>query len=115
MIRWLLTAPEAKQRILDWGEDARDIVARWRAVTATHDNDGRLRALVEELKQLSPEFGRWWEEHDVSENRSRLRRFRLPDGGVRVMRLIAVRAAEFEPWIVVLHLPIQAAADPPAG
>lgn len=90
-------------------------MARWRAVTATYAGDSRLQALVEELKQLSPEFARWWDEHDVSENRSRLRRFRHPELGEQVMRLTVVRAAEFEPWIVVLNLPAQPAADPQAG
>jgi hypothetical protein len=63
------------------------------------------RLLVSELRQLSPEFGRWRDGHDVRENRTRLRRFRHPELGEQVMRLIVVRAPEFEPWIVVFHLP----------
>jgi transcriptional regulator with XRE-family HTH domain len=103
MVRWLLLAPEARQRLADWSEDARDVVARWRAVTAGRDGDGRLRALVEELRRSSSEFGRWWDSHDVREQRSRLRRFRLPDGGVQAMRLIVVRAPEFAPCFVAYH------------
>jgi hypothetical protein len=106
MIHWLLTAPEAKERLANWSEDARDIVARWRAITAyVHDNS-RLQALVSELRQRSPEFGPWWDGHDVSEQRSRLRWFRHPEGGEQVMRLIVVRAPEFEPWFVAFHIPV---------
>jgi transcriptional regulator with XRE-family HTH domain len=112
MIRWLLEAPEARERLIDWSQDARDVVARWRAVTATLDGGPRLEAMVAELRGRSPEFGRWWDSHDVREHRSRLRRFRHPELGEQVMRLIVVRAPEFEPWIVVFHLPAQAEADP---
>jgi transcriptional regulator with XRE-family HTH domain len=115
MIRWLLEAPEARERLVDWSQDARDVVARWRAMTATVDGDHRLQAMVDELRERSPEFGRWWDSHDVREHRSRLRRFRHPELGEQVMRLIVVRAPEFEPWIVVFHFPAQAVADPAAG
>jgi hypothetical protein len=115
MIRWLLLAPEAKERLVDRSRDARDIVARWRAVVAALDNDPRLQAMVQELREHSPEFSPWWDSHDVSEHRSRLRRFRPPELGEQVMRLIVARAPEFEPWIVAFHLPAQAVADPPAG
>jgi transcriptional regulator with XRE-family HTH domain len=107
MIRWLLVAPEARERLADWSHDARDIVARWRAVTATLDDDPRLQAMVSDLREHSPEFGQWWDEHDVSEHRSRLRRFRHPELGEQTMRLIVVRAPEFEPWIVAFHLPVE--------
>jgi transcriptional regulator with XRE-family HTH domain len=106
MIHWLLTAPEAKERLADWSEDARDVVARWRAVTTLIDDDSRLQALVSELRQRSPDFGPWWDGHDVSEHRSRLRRFRHPELGEQVMRLIVVQAPEFEPRIVVFHIPV---------
>jgi hypothetical protein len=66
MIRWLVKAREAKERLLDWSDDVRDIVARWRATTAMYDDGGgRLQALVEEFEQSSPEFGRRWDSHDV--------------------------------------------------
>jgi transcriptional regulator with XRE-family HTH domain len=112
MIHWLLVAPEARERLADWSRDARDIVARWRAMTASLDDDPRLHVMVGELRERSPEFGRWWDSHDVREHRSRLRRFRHPELGEQVMRLVVVRAPEFEPCIVAFHLPTQ---DLPAG
>jgi transcriptional regulator with XRE-family HTH domain len=112
MVHWLLVAPEARERLADWSRDARDIVARWRAITASLDDDPRLHAMVGELRERSPEFGPWWDSHDVREHRSRLRRFRHPELGEQVMRLIVVRAPEFEPCIVAFHLPTQ---DLPAG
>jgi transcriptional regulator with XRE-family HTH domain len=115
MMRWLLLAPEARERLADWSRDARDIVARWRMWSTGHDGDPRMRAMNSELRQHSPEFARWWDDHDVSENRSRLRRFRHPELGEQVMRLVVVRAPEFEPWIVAFHLPLETAPDQPDG
>jgi transcriptional regulator with XRE-family HTH domain len=107
MIRWLLVEPEARERLADWDRDARDIVARWRAMSANLGDDPRLHAMVAELREASPEFGPWWDNHDVSEHRSRLRRFHHPELGEQVMRLIVVQAPEFAPWIVAFHLPTQ--------
>jgi MmyB-like transcription regulator ligand binding domain len=79
---------------------------------ASLDDDPRLHVMVGELRERSPEFGPWWDSHDVREHRSRLRRFRHPELGEQVMRLVVVRAPEFEPCIVAFHLPTQ---DLPAG
>jgi transcriptional regulator with XRE-family HTH domain len=104
MLRWLLESDEAKERLPDWLEDTRDVVARWRAVVPKHGSR-RLEALVDEFKQLSPEFGHWWEGHDVRERRSRFRRFLHPRLGLQTMRLITVQAADFAPCVVVFHAP----------
>ena len=117
MMRWLLEAPAARERLPDWEHDTADIVARWRAMTARYRGDDRLRALVAELKRSSPEFARWWDMHDIQEHRSRLRRFRHPQHGEQTLRLIVVRAPDFAPCIVVFHVPIRTteADEPPAG
>lgn len=115
MLRWLLRAPEARQRLPDWHQDTRDIVARWRATTAGFDGDARLRALVDELRASSPDFDRWWDEHDVQEHRSRLRRFRHPEHGELSLRLVVVRAPEFAPCLVVFHLPVHGGPEAAAG
>lgn len=117
MLRWLLEADEAKQRLPDWSQDTADVVARWRAMIAAHTGDSRLRALVAELKQSSPQFHRWWDDHNVQEHRSRLRRFRHPQLGEHSLRLIVVRAPDFAPCLVAFHVPAHTAQNdkPPDG
>jgi transcriptional regulator with XRE-family HTH domain len=109
LMRWLLESPEAKERFVDWSEETRDIVAGWRAATVALDGDGRLHALLEEFKQLSSEFERWWGEHDVRQPRSRLVRFLHPRHGERSLRLITVRAPDFAPCRVAFHVPVRPA------
>jgi transcriptional regulator with XRE-family HTH domain len=106
MLRWLLEAPEAKQRLPAWRKDTRDIVARWRGMTVARDGDRRLQALLEEFRRVSPEFGDWWDGHEVRENRSRLRRFCHPQHGEQTLRLIVVRAPDFAPCLVAFHVPV---------
>jgi hypothetical protein len=112
MMWWLLVAPEARERIMGWSEDTRDVVARWRAMTAKCDGGKRVLSLVAEFKQISPEFGRWWEGREVQEHRSRMRQFRHPRQGEVTMRLIVVQAADFFPCVVVFHVPAGARSEP---
>jgi len=105
MMRWLLVAPEAKERLPEWEEEARDVVARWRAMLATHERDGRADKLIAEFRDLSEEFCDWWDTFDVQEHRSRPRRFRHPVHGDQRLRLIVVQAPDFAPSVVVFHVP----------
>jgi transcriptional regulator with XRE-family HTH domain len=106
MMRWLLEAGEARERLPDWDEDVRDVVARWRAMVADRDTGERMQTLLADFTALSPEFGPWWNTHDVQEHRSRTRRFRNDQHGEEVMRLVVVEAPEFAPCVVVFHVPI---------
>lgn len=110
MMRWMF-GPEAKDRIEDWDNDAADVVARWRSLTAPWGGDNRLTVLVDDLKR-NADFNRLWDGHDVRELRSRVRRFRHPRLGVQPIRLIVVQAAEFSPCLVAFHVPAQPGDDP---
>jgi transcriptional regulator with XRE-family HTH domain len=112
MLRWLLMAPEAKERLPDWTDETKDVVARWRAMTAKCEPGNRLQLLVAEFTALSPEFALWWEGREVQEHRSRMRRFRHPRRGEVSMRLIVVQAPDFAPCVVVFHVPFTADAEP---
>jgi transcriptional regulator with XRE-family HTH domain len=106
MMRWLLESEEAKERLPKWNEDIHDIIARWRAMTVNHQGDSRLEQLLAEFRQLSPEFERWWDAHDVREHRSRVRHLLHPKLGAQPMRLIVVQAPDFAPCVVVFHVPL---------
>lgn len=105
MIRWLLCSPVARKRLVNWEEDTRDIIARWRRMSSSWGEDDRFKQLVGEFSSLSKPFAQWWESHEIREHRSRVREFRHPQFGVRRLRLIAVEGPEFTPSIVVFHVP----------
>jgi transcriptional regulator with XRE-family HTH domain len=112
MMWWLLTSAEARERLVEWEQDARDIVARFRAAAALRPGNPRIRSMIADLRQASPEFTRWWVEHDVAGQRMRSRRLRHPRLGEHTMRLQVMAPTELDTVSVVFHLPDHEA---PAG
>ena len=106
MLQWMLEAPEARERLVDWEEDTRAVVARLRAMSADHGGDQRLMTMIGELKLTSAKFSEWWEDHDVLGHGGQLRRFNHPEHGERTLRLMIAHSPDFEPAIVVFHLPL---------
>jgi transcriptional regulator with XRE-family HTH domain len=106
LLRWLVTDPAAKKCLVDWERDARETTARWRAEIARFPGDRRMTQLARELREQSPDFARWWEEHDVLEHRSRIRSFRHPELGERSLRIVPMQSPHFTSAGVVFHLPV---------
>lgn len=114
MVWWLLTSPEARERLADWERDAREITARFRFVAGTTRADPRVDALLEDLRRVSADFARWWDTHDVTEQVSRDRRFNHPRLGGCTLQMFVVRPAISTAVSVVFHLP-PAERDPAAN
>lgn len=107
MMWWFMATAEAKERVSDWETDARDVVARWRKVTAYVPDPERLEARVAEYKTVSSQFAAWWDSHDVREHHTKLRRFNHPQRGLVTLRLIVVGSPEMVPHhMVVYHAPL---------
>lgn len=111
IVWWMLTSRDARERIVDWAEDARDIVGRTRALSARFPHDAKVEALISRLRAESLEFNRWWPDHDVRGQRSRFRRFRIPGVGIRTMRLVVVHPADDPQVTIAFHVPVTGADD----
>ncbi|PMR77888.1 hypothetical protein [Billgrantia endophytica] len=61
----LAESVEARQLLVDWEVHARDCVAKLRLTQANYLDDPWFNELVEWLLSRSPEFTKWWDEHDV--------------------------------------------------
>jgi transcriptional regulator with XRE-family HTH domain len=64
-VRWLLLAPEARERIVNWEAFASASVAALRGEAGRHPDDARLRALIDELRGADTEVAGWWDDHGV--------------------------------------------------
>lgn len=106
MMRWMMCSDEARERMPDWESDARDLVARFRSEIASAPPNDRVREVVAEVSSCSAEFRTWWDDHDVSEHRTRLRRLRHPVHGIRLMRILPVRSPEMASALIVFHAPV---------
>jgi transcriptional regulator with XRE-family HTH domain len=59
------TDPIMREHFLHWEQIARGVLAEFRAASARYPGDGWFEELIEGLKQVSPEFCRWWPQHDA--------------------------------------------------
>ncbi|MEH2513287.1 transcriptional regulator with XRE-family HTH domain [Nitrobacteraceae bacterium AZCC 1564] len=72
----MFTAPEMKERYPDWEQEARGMLESFRINYDFWSDAPEFIELVEDLKELSPEFRRWWREHGI----------RIRSSGEKVMR-----------------------------
>ena len=95
MVWRLFTSPTMRERP-NWEVVARATLAEFRAASARYPGDPWFEDLIEDLKQVSPEFCQWWPHHDV---RSTL-------DGHKVIRHPSLGMLEFE------HFTLQVLTNP---
>jgi transcriptional regulator with XRE-family HTH domain len=91
----VFTSPIRRERP-HWEQIARSTLAEFRAVSARYPGDRWFEELIEDLKQTSPEFCRWWPHHDA----------RPALDGHKVMEHPVLGRLEFE------HINLQVLSDP---
>lgn len=108
MLRFVFLQPLAKTFVADWETRARRITAEFRADCRSRFDEPALRRLVDELKQASPEFSRYWKQHDVLERQGGQRAFNHPRRGPVTYRQVTLRPVEQEHLKLVLLKPVAA-------
>ncbi|HKN99015.1 MAG TPA: helix-turn-helix transcriptional regulator [Pseudonocardiaceae bacterium] len=111
IVWWMLTSGEARERIVDWSEDARDIVGRTRALSARYPHDPKVTELITRLRAESADFGRWWPNHEIRGQRVRFRRFRIAGEDIKTMRLTVVHPADDPQVTIAFHIPVHTDED----
>ena len=76
--RWVFLADEARNLFIDWDIQARAVVENLRLDLATYPDDRAAQELVHDLKEQSPQFQRWWDEHRVYQRTFGSKHFRHP-------------------------------------
>lgn len=105
IVWWLVTSDEARERIVDWADDAKDIVGRTRAIAARYPQDKAFHELIANLHERSDDFRRWWANYEIRGQRLRIRRFRRESGRVYGMRLSVVHPSDDLSVTIAFHLP----------
>jgi len=104
---WVMFAePTIRTLLGDWEAEARQVLSLFRADTTPYREDRELVALVERLKEVSPEFAAWWPRHDVAAFEERVRTFHHPIAGTLTFRNEQLVPAGEPDLRVVVHLPI---------
>ncbi|MGH3980169.1 MAG: helix-turn-helix transcriptional regulator [Pseudonocardiaceae bacterium] len=105
IIWWMFTSSQARDCFVHWEHDARDMVARYRAYHATQLVSAERRRVISELEQRSPEFRRWWHDHDVHGQYGRTRVLRHPERGPVRLHVAVLHPADDPNVSVAFHLP----------
>jgi transcriptional regulator with XRE-family HTH domain len=95
MVWRLFNTPSARKNA-HWEQIARGTLAEFRTASARYPGDSSFEELIEDLKEVSPEFRLWWPHHDA---RSAL-------DGHKSLRHPALGSLEFE------HITLQVLNDP---
>lgn len=104
MLWWLLNDPRARERMVHWERETREMIARFRALSAARLARGRLDEVLATLR-TSSEFVKWWDEYAVCGQESWVRCLAHPWHGSREFRLTILYTGEQIEYMVVLHSP----------
>ncbi|MBR7675159.1 helix-turn-helix transcriptional regulator [Streptomyces daliensis] len=74
--RWMFLGDEPRSLFLDWEQQARAAVESLRLEAGRDAEDRAINDLIAELREKSPEFDRWWEEHRVHQRTHGSKRLR---------------------------------------
>ncbi|OOG45913.1 helix-turn-helix transcriptional regulator [Rhodanobacter sp. C01] len=108
MLRLVFCQPHVREKMLDWENVARFVVATFRTETAKHGAGVRTRALIDELSQVSPEFTAMWLEHDVSTHGEGTKLIQHPTLGLITLEYSAF-AVDGKPHLgMVIYNPVTA-------
>jgi transcriptional regulator with XRE-family HTH domain len=81
LLRFIFLVPSARSLIRDYDNRARRVVAEFRADVSAHLNDPPIRDLIEDLRERSGAFRRYWHERIVLEREGGERTFNHPTDG----------------------------------
>jgi transcriptional regulator with XRE-family HTH domain len=82
ILRLIFCDPDVRAAQPDWESVARFVVAAFRADAARAGTAGNVRALVDELSRLSPEFDAMWRDSDVRTYGEGTKSLRHPTAGL---------------------------------
>ncbi len=105
MLRFVFLMPQARQFVVDWETRARRIAAEFRADCRSRLEEPALQRLIEELSQASPDFARYWKQHDVMERHGGQRAFNHPLRGLINYQQVTLRPVEHEQLKLVMLKP----------
>lgn len=105
LLNFVFEVPLARQFVLNWEVRARRIAAEFRADCRNRLEEPPLQRLVAELTQSSPEFARFWKQHDVLERQGGQRAFNHPQHGLINYQQVTLRPEDQDQLKLVLLKP----------
>ncbi|MEU7064677.1 helix-turn-helix transcriptional regulator [Streptomyces sp. NPDC051578] len=100
------TDPVYKARSRHWEENAGAVVAQFRAACSEFPDDDGFRAVVEEARELSPEFAALWDRRDIRPGGQLQKQLEHPVVGTLHVESTQLRVPARPDLAIVLHTPL---------
>ncbi|MGW7099514.1 helix-turn-helix transcriptional regulator [Streptomyces sp. NPDC054838] len=100
------TDPVYKARSRHWEENAGPVVAQFRAAYSEFPDDDGFRAVVEEARELSPEFAELWDRRDIRPGGQLQKELEHPVVGTLHVESTQLRVPARPDLAIILHTPL---------
>jgi transcriptional regulator with XRE-family HTH domain len=94
LIWWVFTDPRARAVYVEWEKEAARLLARFRGAAARHPDEPGFAELIDRLNAVSPEWRRWWPDHEVLPLSSGSKRLRHPALGELTFQHVVLQPAD---------------------
>ncbi|GAC1393208.1 MAG: hypothetical protein NVSMB38_20320 [Ktedonobacteraceae bacterium] len=108
----LFTNPLSRQYIVNWEEDARQLLAQFRSNCARHPEDPQLAELIHDLMLASPEFRAWWPDHEVRSGQEGRKMLNHPQVGYLVFERLTFQVFDTPDLKITVYTPLEEADTP---
>jgi transcriptional regulator with XRE-family HTH domain len=106
LVRWMFTTDRAREVYLDWEQEARAMLGRFRLAAARYRDDPDFTALIAELQRDSQHVRDWWPRHDVIAVGSGSKKLRHPRLGPVSYSHVVLQVADNPDQTLVTYSPV---------
>jgi len=108
----IFTNPLARQVVVDWEEDARQLLAQFRSMCGRYPGDAQLTELIHDLMLASPEFRAWWPDHEVRSGQEGRKTLNHPQVGYLLFERLTFQVFDTPDLKVTVYTPLEEADTP---
>jgi transcriptional regulator with XRE-family HTH domain len=105
LVRWMFTTDRAREVYLEWEQEARAMLGRFRLAAARYRDDPDFTALISELQRDSQHVRDWWPRHDVIAVGSGSKKLRHPRLGPVSYSHVVLQVADDPDQTLVTYSP----------
>jgi transcriptional regulator with XRE-family HTH domain len=105
LVRWMFTTDRAREVYLEWEQEARAMLGRFRLAAARYRDDPDFTALIAELQRDSQHVRDWWPRHDVIAVGSGSKKLRHPRLGPVSYSHVVLQVADDPDQTLVTYSP----------
>ena len=95
-----------KQLYVDWEPHAKSLLGKFRVDCGKFIEEPWLNEFIEELKEISPEFSKWWPLHEVQTDSGTHKQFKLPSVGKLDFESCYFDVPDHSGYRLFLHVPV---------